>query len=125
MSRMARAELVALCETEVTTTFTAACAAFGIAQSTGRELHHRGRFPVPVLRLGRLLKIRTADLRVALLDPDMSEAGPTSPAIATDATTPTEGGRHEEYPAPSVLPGNLRVARASRSSGGGPGSRAG
>jgi excisionase family DNA binding protein len=43
----------------------------GISRTTAYTLAQRGDFPVPVLRIGRLYKVRTADLRRYLgLDSD-------------------------------------------------------
>ncbi len=121
MSRMTRAELKALCESEITVSFETACRAFGVAPSTGRELHRRGEFPIPVLRLGRCFKIRTTDLKVALIDPDKAEAGPaTGPANGIAPTGHLEASRAEYGASPhnvSVLHGGaLRGAENDRGS---------
>lgn len=66
--------------------------AYALGERTSYELARRGEFPVPVLRLGRQLRVRTADL-LADLDPNKSEAGPaTGPAAAatTDLATARE-----------------------------------
>jgi predicted DNA-binding transcriptional regulator AlpA len=56
--------------------------AYGIGERHAYELARQGEFPVPVLRLGRLLRVRRADL-LADLAPGVSEAGPaTGPALA-------------------------------------------
>lgn len=55
--------------------------AYGLGERLSYELAQRGDFPVPVLKLGRLLKVRTCDL-LADLAPDSSEAEPASPAVA-------------------------------------------
>jgi hypothetical protein len=55
--------------------------AYGLGERLAYELAQRGDFPVPVLKLGRLLRVRTCHL-IADLAPDSSEAGPASPAIA-------------------------------------------
>jgi hypothetical protein len=55
---------------------------YGIGQRHAYELARRDEFPVPVLRLGRLLRVRRADL-LADLALDSSEAEPpTGPALA-------------------------------------------
>jgi len=63
--------------------------AYGIGERLAYELARRGEFPVPVLRLGRLLRVRTADL-LEHLEPRHSESGPaTGPLVATaDTATP-------------------------------------
>jgi predicted DNA-binding transcriptional regulator AlpA len=59
--------------------------AYGISERHAYELARRGEFPVPVRRLGRLSRVRRADLLEDLgIDPNSSEAGPaTGPASAT------------------------------------------
>lgn len=64
--------------------------AYGLGRELSYELVRRGEFPVPVLHLGRLLRVRRADLLADLgITPDSSEgAAPTTPiALATDPTT--------------------------------------
>lgn len=58
--------------------------AYGIGERHAYELARRGEFPVPVRRLGRLLRVRRADILDDLgIAPDSSEAGPaTGPALA-------------------------------------------
>lgn len=65
---MTRAELEDLAARSLTTDLVTAGAAFGMGRSTAYDLHRRGEFPVEVLRLGRLLRVRTADLVRALGD---------------------------------------------------------
>ena len=43
-----------------------AARAFGLGRTTAYELERRGDFPVEVLRCGRLLRVRRADLLKAL-----------------------------------------------------------
>lgn len=66
--------------------------AYGISERHAYELARRGEFPVPVRALGRLLRVRTADL-LADLAPDVAKAEPASPAAATTSTSPQEA-RH-------------------------------
>lgn len=59
--------------------------AYGIGERHAYELARRGEFPVPVRRLGRLLRVRSTDLLadLGITAPDSSEAEPaTGPAIA-------------------------------------------
>lgn len=58
--------------------------AYGISERHAYELARRGEFPVPVRRLGRLSRVRRADLLEDLgIGPDSSEAEPaTGPALA-------------------------------------------
>jgi hypothetical protein len=65
MSAMTRDELLAL---PVTVDIPTAGRAYGIGTRHAYELARRGEFPVPVRSLGRLLRVRTADL-LADLDP--------------------------------------------------------
>lgn len=51
---------------------------YGAGRSLSYDLARRGEFPVPVLRLGRKFRVRTADL-IADLFGDTQEAGPTLP----------------------------------------------
>lgn len=55
--------------------------AYGIGARHSYELSRSGDFPVPVFRLGRLLRVRTADL-LADLAPDMREAAVPTAALA-------------------------------------------
>lgn len=49
--------------------------AFDIGRSKAHELARRGEFPVPVLRLGKTYKVRTADLlRLLGIEPADSES---------------------------------------------------
>jgi predicted DNA-binding transcriptional regulator AlpA len=57
--------------------------AYGISERHAYELARRGEFPVPVRDLGRLKRVRRADLLADLGIHDNSEAGPASPATAT------------------------------------------
>lgn len=75
-----RAELLAL---PAVVDIPTAGRAYGIGERLAYELARRGEFPVPVLRLGRLLRVRTADL-LEHLEPRHSESGPaTGPLVAT------------------------------------------
>jgi hypothetical protein len=57
--------------------------AYGIGERHAYELARRGEFPVPVRDLGRLKRVRRADLLADLGIPDNSEAEPaTGPALA-------------------------------------------
>lgn len=55
--------------------------AYGIGSRHAYELARRGDFPVPVRRLGRLMRVRTADL-LADLAPETTTAGAPTPALA-------------------------------------------
>lgn len=68
-----------------TTDVKTAASVLSISDWTAYELIRRGEWTVTrVLRLGRKIRIPTHDLIVLLYGtPDMSEAGPTSPAAAT------------------------------------------
>jgi hypothetical protein len=57
--------------------------AYGISGRHAYELARRGEFPVPVRDLGRLKRVRRADLLADLGIPENSEAGPVAgPALA-------------------------------------------
>jgi hypothetical protein len=72
-------ELLAL---PVTVDVPTAGRAYGISERHAYALARQGEFPVPVRRLGRLLRVRRADL-LADLAPEVSEANPaTGPALA-------------------------------------------
>lgn len=75
---MTRDELLAL-PTVVDVPTAGRC--YGIGRETAYDLARRGAFPVPVLKLGRLLRVRSADL-IADLCPNSSEAAPASAAVA-------------------------------------------
>jgi hypothetical protein len=60
------AEIVALAESTPTTDIPTASAALGMGANLGYHLASTGEFPVRVLRLGRKLRVPTADLLVAL-----------------------------------------------------------
>lgn len=66
--------------------------AYGLGRCLSYELARRGEFPVPVLRLGRLLRVRRADLLADLGITDTTEAGASTPApvLALDPTTTTK-----------------------------------
>ncbi len=55
--------------------------AYGLGRDTSYALARSGKFPVPVLRLGRSLRVRSAHL-IADLVPNGSEAAPASAAPA-------------------------------------------
>lgn len=56
---MTEAELFAL---PVTTDLATAARALGLGRTTAHEMHADGTFPVPVLRLGRKLRVKRVDL---------------------------------------------------------------
>jgi hypothetical protein len=64
--RMSREALQLLAATETTTDLPTACRALSIGTNLGYELLARGEFPVRVLRLGRLIRIPTAELLAIL-----------------------------------------------------------
>ena len=58
--------------------------ALGVGRTKAHELARRGEWPTRLLRLGMQYRVPTADLLALLgMSPDMSEAGPASPAPAT------------------------------------------
>jgi hypothetical protein len=63
---MTRAELLALAEQSLTLDIPTAGKAFGMGRALSYELAGRDAFPVPVLRLGHRLRVRTADVLSAL-----------------------------------------------------------
>lgn len=63
---MNRAELQALAERSLTTDVVTAGRAFGMGRALAYDLAGRDAFPVPVLRFGHRLRVRTADLLAAL-----------------------------------------------------------
>ena len=65
-------------------------AAFGMSDSTGYALRRQGTYPVPVLELGRCLKVRRSDILAALGIQDVSDPGgclTTTPGPDERATT--------------------------------------
>lgn len=50
---------------------------YDLSERTAYELARRGEFPVPVLRLGRTCRVRTADL-LRDLDPTHDDGAPAS-----------------------------------------------
>lgn len=62
--------------------------AYGIGSRHAYELARRGDFPVPVRRLGRLMRVRTADL-LADLTSDMREAAAPTAALALQVPAAT------------------------------------
>jgi excisionase family DNA binding protein len=60
-----------------------AAALLGVGLTTARDLVRTGRWPSPVLRVGRQYRIPTAPLLAVLGIPsEMREAGATTPALA-------------------------------------------
>lgn len=59
--RMTKEELLAIAE-EPTTSMRTGARAFGVSAATFYEQYHQGTLPVRVLRIGRSLRIPTADL---------------------------------------------------------------
>jgi excisionase family DNA binding protein len=53
-----------------------AAGALGLSRTTAYELVRRGELPVRTLRLGRLLRVPTAELLAVLGIPLMQDAGP-------------------------------------------------
>ena len=51
-----------------TVTLTKACRVLGVHRSTGWELHKRGEFPLPVLKVGHRLLVAKVHLERFLLD---------------------------------------------------------
>jgi hypothetical protein len=64
--QMSIAALRCLADSNTTTDIPTASAALGIGSNLGYQLAAKGEFPVRVLRLGRKLRVPTADLLVAL-----------------------------------------------------------
>jgi hypothetical protein len=62
-------------QAEPTVSMALACQALGISHNYGCQLAREGRFPVPVLPLGRRLRVPTAALR-RLLELDSNGDGP-------------------------------------------------
>lgn len=86
---MTPAELRAL---PVTVDVPTAGRAYGIGARHSYELARRGEFPVPVRHLGRLLRVKSADL-VADLDPRGSERIDETPgAPAATSLRLVDGG---------------------------------
>jgi hypothetical protein len=65
-SPMSRSELLNLAEESSTTDIATAARAFGLGSNLGYDLAARGLFPCRVLKLGRKLRVPTADLLEAL-----------------------------------------------------------
>jgi predicted DNA-binding transcriptional regulator AlpA len=72
---MTRAELLELASRSLTTDLPTAGRAWGMGRNTAFDLYHKGQFPVEVLKLGRRLRVRTADLVAALDDRAPAGAG--------------------------------------------------
>lgn len=75
---MTREELLAL---PLTVDVPTAGSFYGLGREASYGHAQAGTFPVRVLRLGRLLRVRTADL-IADLAPDMREAAAPNAALA-------------------------------------------
>ena len=59
----------------------------GLSATQAYELHKSGRFPVPVVEVGRRLVVPAAPiLRLLGIAPDAGAAGPPSPAAEPDDT---------------------------------------
>ena len=71
-----------------------AAALLGIGRTHAYNLEAAGQFPVPVLHLGRVIRVPTAPLLdlLGLPTPTAAQPEPGAPAIGT-------GGAHEEPPA--------------------------
>lgn len=75
---------------------------FGAGRDLSYQLAREGRFPVPVLGVGRRLVVTRASLLAVLGIPDNSEAGVPTPAIAQ---TPSKGittSDQATYPPPTT-----------------------
>jgi hypothetical protein len=73
-----------------------AARAFGIGRTTGYALARAGDFPCRVIRVGRALRVPTADLRRALgLD-----AGPPENTVV-EALAPTQEGQSSHHARPT------------------------
>ncbi|MCM2579518.1 helix-turn-helix transcriptional regulator [Streptomyces meridianus] len=66
-----------------------ASAACGISRETGYELATRGEFPIPVIKLGRSLKVRHTDLLAFLGLENGDAVGAASPTASVERTTST------------------------------------
>ncbi|CAN5829539.1 hypothetical protein BH23ACT2_BH23ACT2_07320 [soil metagenome] len=79
-----------------TLTMAEACELLGISRWTGYELVKRGEFPVPLVRLGRTIRIPTQPLLDLLgIDDQREIAGVAAPAINQTIPMPT-CSEHEE-----------------------------
>jgi excisionase family DNA binding protein len=67
-----------------------AFAELGIDRTTGYRAIKEGTFPVPVIRVGRLIRVPTAALR-RLLDPTVTDDSRVDDAYPGDPTAPTAG----------------------------------
>jgi predicted DNA-binding transcriptional regulator AlpA len=67
-----------------------AFAELDIDRTTGYRAIKEGTFPVPVIRVGRLIRVPTAALR-RLLDPTVATDTRVDDAYPDDATAPTAG----------------------------------
>lgn len=65
-ARPTTAEILALAATSPTTDVPTAAAVLGMGANLGYQLAAAGQFPVRILRLGRKLRVPTADLLAAL-----------------------------------------------------------
>jgi hypothetical protein len=86
---MTREELQALAARSLTTDVVTAGKAYDMGRAQAYELARRGEFPVPVLKLGHRLRVRTADL-VAALDRTESVSGAPRQESAAETHAATD-----------------------------------
>ena len=76
----------------------AACELLGISSWTGYELVKRDDFPVPVLHLGRAIRIPTRPLLDLLgIDPERPIAGVAAPATQQTAPAPCQEAEENSH----------------------------
>lgn len=88
---MSVAEVLAL---PAAVAFKQANAAFGLSDSTGYALRKKAAYPVPILELGRCLKVRRSDILAVLGIQDVSDPDgclTTTPGPDERATTSHQG----------------------------------
>jgi hypothetical protein len=80
---MSTADVLALASSSPTTNVPTASRAPGLSPNLGYELVPRGEFPCRVLKLGRKLRVPTADLLEALGIPHIAPRADASPETAS------------------------------------------
>lgn len=93
----ARPTLAETAALPATLTLPQAARLLGIGRTHAYTLAARGQFPVPVMRLGRAVRVPTAPLLALLGVP--APAPPSAPRHPDPAPAPHGGGAHEEPPA--------------------------
>lgn len=87
---MTPAQLLELCQTQLTVPFLTALDVIGVGETAGRKAYARGDLPFRVIRVGNVLRVPTADLARAVgLTPDADT--PRGPAPGESRRGPGQG----------------------------------